>query len=269
METSQMKQHRFLCFVSSLLIVGATIQGCSQNQQVNNSPCAIVNATMESKQNVDLSLILGNDAIKTAIDAITQRLRISPNASTNELTSVGTDAAVRSAEANGKNPMPQDKTAMETYLRNEVVPAIRQSPMCIINYAPPSRSYMGVERISVAPGNNPQITIKNSGQAEADVQILIRQFVNGSEHSRGNTKRTLIPGQERGINVVKPILPIEEILVGKSTLVIAISMSYVPEPSSKRIDFNEAWQYDHSSRTFFIVSEGRSGVKIEGKNEGN
>jgi hypothetical protein len=66
-----MKQERFLCFVSSFVLLGTTILRCSQGQQVINSPCATVNATMESKQNVDLSLMFENDAIKTALDTIT------------------------------------------------------------------------------------------------------------------------------------------------------------------------------------------------------
>jgi hypothetical protein len=246
--------HMALVRLASSVLLVATIQGCNSPPiNVNNSPCATVNGIVQSKSYVDLSLLFGADAIKAALDFIKSSFGKLGSASTAEIVSGGTDAAVRTAEARGREVKPEDRAKLETYLRDEAVPAIRQNPTCNINYASPPRSYVGVERISLVPGQNPQISIKNSGQAEAQAHVSIRQFVNGSEHSKGRSEIALLPGQLRSINLLNPVAPIDEVLVGKSTLVIAISISYIPEPNGKKIHFNEMWHYDHRARTFFIV----------------
>jgi hypothetical protein len=119
-----MRPGRVLCGVSCLFFL-ASIQACSQPQQVINSPCAAPHATIQVKPSADLSLTFGNDAIQTALDTIARHVGQNEMTSTPELTGLGTDAAVRTAEANGKNLKPQDKAVLETYLREDVVTAIK------------------------------------------------------------------------------------------------------------------------------------------------
>ena len=247
-----MKPGRFLCVVSSLFFL-ASIQACSHPQQVINSPCATLNATVQPKSTVALSLLFGSEAIRAAMDVITRQVTKLGSASTADLTSLGTDAAVRTAQARGINVKPEDRAMMETYLHDEVVPAIKQNPTCVINVDSSStRPYFGVENVSINPDQSPQIVIKNSGQAETHAQILIRQFVNGSEHSRSQGSVTLGPGASRSVFVESEPLPISEVLAGKATLMVAISIYYLPE-SGKPVDFNEAWQYDHAYNRFVLV----------------
>ena len=120
-----MKHMILLRFVYSFLLM-ASIYGCSQqSQQVNNSPCATLNATVQIKPSANLSLMLGNDAIQAAIDSITRHVALQGNTSIPSLANFGTDAAIKTAEANGKKLTAHDKTAIETYLREEVVPTIK------------------------------------------------------------------------------------------------------------------------------------------------
>lgn len=247
-----MKPGRCLCVVSSLFFL-AFIQACSQPQQVINSPCATLNATVQPKSTVALSLLFGSEAIQAAMDVITGQVTKLGSASTAELTSLGTDAAVRTAQARGINVKPEDRAMMETYLHDEVVPAIKQNPTCVINVdSSPTRPYVGVENVSINSDRSPQIVFKNSGQDETIAQILIRQFVNGSEHSRSQGSVTLGPGESHSVFVESEPLPISEVLAGKATLMVAISIYYLPE-SGKPVDFNEAWQYDHSYNRFVLV----------------
>src|ERR1043165_8820470 len=115
---------------ASYLFVLASIQACSQPQQVSNLPCAAPTATIPVKPSGNLSLTFGNDAIQTALDTIARYVGQNEITSTKDLTALGSDAAIRMAEANGKNLKPQDKAMLETYLREDVVPAIKQSPTC-------------------------------------------------------------------------------------------------------------------------------------------
>jgi hypothetical protein len=248
----QMKHMVLLRSLSSLLLM-ATIHGCSpQPIQVTGSPCSTLHSTVQSKSSVELALLFGTDAIKAAMDAIKRQIATLESTPTAELTSLGTDVAVHTAQASGKNLMPQDRTAMEIYLQDEMVPAIRQNPACFTGSSS-SKSYFGVERIVIAPGQAPEIVITNSGQAEARAEMFIRQFVNGSERSRSQRSLTLGPGLSRSVFTESAPLPISEVLDGKATLMIAVSISYHPEPNAKRVELKEAWQYDPSYNRFILV----------------
>ncbi len=141
-----MKLRRFLRVVSSLFFL-ATIQACSQPQQVINSPCATLKATIQVKPSADLSLMFGNDAIQTALDTMTRHVGQNEITSTTELTSLGTDAAIRTAEANGKNLKPRDKAVLEVYLREDVVPTIKQSPTCVFKVSASSKPDVSIEDV--------------------------------------------------------------------------------------------------------------------------
>ena len=64
--------------------------------------------------------------------------------------------------------------------------------------------------------------------------MFIRQFVNGSERSRSQRSLTLGPGLSRSVFTESAPLPISEVLDGKATLMIAVSISYHPEPNAKQ-----------------------------------
>jgi hypothetical protein len=256
LEEQQMKHMVLVRSLSSFLLV-ATIHGCSQEtvrvpDSMTSSPCAIVNPTVQSKSTVELALLLGTDAIKAAMDAIKRQIAMSDSTSPAELANLGTDAAVQTAQASGKNLMPEDRTMMETYLRDEMVPTIRQNPTCFTGSSS-SKSHFGVERIFIAPDLTLAIVITNPGQAEATAEMFIRQFVNGEERSRSQGSLTLGPGLSRSIFEKSAHLPISEVLDGKTTLMIAVSISYHPEPNGKRVELNDAWRYHPSSNRFILV----------------
>jgi len=218
----------------------------------HSTPCATVNPTVQSKSSVELALLFGPDAIKAAMDSIKRQIATSDSTSTAELTNLGTDAAVQRAQASGKNLIPEDRTVMESYLRDEMVPAIRQNPTCFTGSSS-SKSHFSVERIFIAPSQALEIVITNSGQAEAEAEIFIRQFVNGSEGSRSQGSFTLGPGLSRSVFATSAHLPISEVLDGKATLMLTVFISYHPEPDSKRVEVSEAWRYDISYNRFILV----------------
>jgi hypothetical protein len=261
MKEQQMKHvivFRALSLSSLLLMV--TIHGCNQQttqvlSSMTSSPCSTVKPTVQSKSTVELALLFGSDAIKAAMDAIKRQIGMSDNTSLAELTHLGTDAAVHTARAGGKNLIPEDRTVMETYLRDEMVPTIRQNPSCFTGSSS-SQSHFGVERIFIAPNLELAIVITNPGQAEAKAELFIRQFVDGSERSRSQGSLTLGPGLSRSISAKSAHLPISDVLDGKTTLMIAVSTSYHLEPSGKRIEINDTWQYDSFYNRFILVPHG-------------
>jgi hypothetical protein len=110
-----------------------------------------------------------------------------------------------------------------------------------------------VERIFIAPNLELAIVITNPGQAEAKAELFIRQFVNGSERSRSQGSLTLGPGLSRSVFEKSAHLPISDVLDGKATLMIAVSISYHPEPNGKRVEVNDAWRYNPSYNRFILV----------------
>ena len=249
-----MKQGHLSSIFSSLLLLAA-LQACNQSQpqQISNSPCATLDATIQVKPRADLSLMFGHAAIQTALDTIIRNVGEKHISHTPELTKLGMDAAVHIAEANGRILKPQDRAALEAYLRDEAIPAIRQNPACVFNVVAPAIPHFGIEKINLPPGQAPQIVIKNGGEGEGQAEVRIRQFVNGNDYSSGKTQLSLGPGQSRKASVPTPILPISDILAGKAGLVVDIEISNLPQPDGKRIYVHEAWKYEHSTQNFRLI----------------
>lgn len=88
-----------------LLILAGTILGCSP-QKVVSSPCATLNATFDIKPRSDLALAFGNDAIKAAVDAMTEGFAKGAITSVSKLNEAGKNAAVGTAKANRKTHHP-------------------------------------------------------------------------------------------------------------------------------------------------------------------
>ena len=248
-----MKPGRFLCVVSSLFFL-ASIQACSQPQQVINSPCATRNATIQVKPSADLSLIFGNDAIQTALDTITRHVSQNEITSTTELTRLGTDAAVRTAEANGKNLKPQNKAVLEAYLREDVVPTIRQSPTCVFTVSASSKPDVSIEDVYLENFGNKQIAkvkIANTGQGGARfIHVVVRNIIDGMSPLSGQTEMVLSPGQWRNVSNPQATFPMSDIESGRKKLTVVVQLSYAKEAGSQPFVYQEEWKYDPRSQTF-------------------
>ena len=248
-----MKPGRFLCVVSSLFFL-ASIQACSQPQQVINSPCATQNATIEVKPSADLSLTFGNDAIQTALDTIARHVGQNEITSTTELTGLGTDAAVRTAEANGKNLKPQDKAVLEAYLREDVVPKIKQSPTCVFKVSASSKPDVSIEDVYLENIGDKQIAkvkIANTGQVGARfIHVVLQNIIDGMNPLSGQTEMVLGPGQWRNVSNPQATFPMSDIGSGKKKLIVIVQLSYAKEAGSQPFVYQEEWKYDPLSQTF-------------------
>ena len=248
-----MKPGRFLYFVSSFFFL-ATIQACGQPQQVINSPCATQNATIQVKPSADLSLMFGNDAIQTALDTITQHVGQNEITSTTELTRLGTDAAIRAAEANGKNLKPQDKAVLEAYLREDVVPKIKQSPTCVFKVSASSKPDVSIEDVYLENIGDKQIAkvkIANTGQVGARfIHVVLRNIIDGMNPLSGQTEMVLGPGQWRNVSNPQATFPMSDIRSGKKKLIVVVQLSYAKEAGSQPFVYQEEWKYDPLSQTF-------------------
>jgi hypothetical protein len=253
MEAYQMKPGRFLCVVSSLFFL-ASIQACSQPQQVIKSPCATRNATIQVKPSAELSLMFGNDAIQTALDTMTRHVGQNEITSATELTRLGTDAAVRTAEANGKNLKPQDKAVLEAYLREDVVPTIKQSPTCVFKVSASSKPDVSIEDVYLENIGDKQIAkvkISNTGQGEARfVHVVLRNIIDGMNPLSGQTEMVLGPGQWRNVSNPLATFPMSDIGSGKKKLIVVVQLSYAKEAGSQPFVYQEEWKYDPLSQTF-------------------
>lgn len=240
-------------FIYLFLLLGP-ILGCNPPQIVN-SPCAKFNVTLQIKPSANLSFMFGNDAIQAAMDSISRGIGQNANASISALTKTGTDVAFRNAKANGKSPAANDITALETYLREDVIPTIKQSPTCILNVAPSVRPYVGIERVflkSMEAMQIPVVAIKNTGLAEVTSHIVIRELIDGMEYSKVSTNIRLGPNQGRSFSIKEPDLPISDIQSGKTVLTVAVDISYPIEGSTSPVLHQEAWRYDRTTNTFFL-----------------
>lgn len=248
-----MKPGRFLCVVSSLFFL-ASIQACSQPQQVINSPCATRDATIQVKPSGDLSLMFGNDAIQTALDTMTRHVAQNEITSTTELTRVGTDAAVRTAEANGKNLKPPDKAILEAYLREDVVPTIKQSPACVFKLFASSKPDVSIEDVYLANIGDKQITkvkIANTGQGKARfIHVVLQNIIEGMNPLSGQTDMVLAPGQWRNVSNPQATFPMSDIGSGKKKLIVVVQLIYAKEAGSQPVVYQEEWKYDPLSQTF-------------------
>lgn len=248
-----MKPGPFLCIVSFLFFL-ASIQACNQPQQVINSPCATRNATIQVKPSADLSLIFGNDAIQTALDTITRHVGQNEITSTTELTRLGTDAAVRTTEAKGKNLKPQDKAVLEAYLREDVVPTIRQSPTCVFKVSTSNKPDVRIEDVYLENIGDKQIAkvkIANAGQGRARViNVVLQNIIEGRNSLSGQTEMVLGPGQWRNVSNPQATFPMSDIGSGKMKLIVVVQLSYAREAGSQPFVYQEEWKYDPRSQTF-------------------
>ena len=251
-----MKQLVLLRLVSSFLLM-ATIHGCSQqSQQVTNSPCANVNATVGIKPRADMTLLFGTDAIKAAIESVIGQLSKNVDIPVSNLTVSAREAAVSRAMANGKIPTANDVAELEKYLSNDVTSTIKQNPTCNFTVVSLGRPYVGIESVTIENMGErriPQVTVKNTGQAEVSVHVLLRQILNNTEHSNGAIDLKLGPDQKRGLSVRDVSLPISDIESGKRVLTIVVTMSYPIEPGGTTTSKRETWQYDHTARHFILA----------------
>lgn len=248
-----MRPGRVLCGASCLFFL-ASIQACSQPQQVINSPCAAPNATIQVKPSADLSLTFGNDAIQTALDTIARHVGQNEITSITELTGLGTDAAVRTAEANGKNLKPQDKAVLEAYLREDVVPAIKQSPTCVYKVSASTKRDVSIEDVYLENIGDKQIAkvkIANTGQEGARfIHVIVRNIIDGMKPLSGQTDMVLSPGQWRNVSNPQATFPMSDIGSGKKKLIVIVQLSYVKEAGGQSFVYQEEWEYDPLSQTF-------------------
>jgi len=249
-----MKPGRFFCAVSSLLFL-ASIQACSQPPpQMINSPCATKNATIQVKPSADLSLMFGDDAIQTGLDAMTRHVGQNEITSATELTRLGTDTAVRTAAANGKNLKPQDKAVLEAYLREDVIPRIIQSPTCVFKVTASSKPEVTIEAVYLENIGDKQIAkvkIANTGQQGARfVHVVVRSIIEGMNPLTGQTEMVLSPGQWRNVSNPQATFPMSAIGSGKKKLIVFVQVSYAKEAGRQPIVYQEEWEYDPLSQTF-------------------
>lgn len=239
---------------ASCLFFLASIQACSQPQQIINSPCTAPNATIQVKPSADLSLTFGNDAIQTALDTIARHVGQNEVTSTTELTGLGTDAAVRTAEANGKNLKPQDKAVLEAYLREDVIPTIKQSPTCVFKVSASTKRDVGIEDVYLENIGDKQIAkvkIANTGQEGARfIHVVVRNIIDGMKPLSGQTDMVLSPGQWRNVSNPQATFPMSDIGSGKKKLIVFVQLSYAKEAGSQPIVYQEEWEYDPLSQTF-------------------
>ena len=249
-----MKSGRFFCAVSSVFFL-ASIQACSQlPQQVMNPACATRNATIQVKPSADLSLMFGNDAIQTAVDALTRHIGQKEITSATELTGLGTDAAVRTAEANGKNLKPQEKAVLEAFLREDVVPMIIQSPTCVFKVSASSKPEVTIEAVyleNIGDKHIAKVKIANTGQQGARfIHVVLRSIIEGMKPLSGQTEMVLDPGQWRNVSNPQAKFPMSAIGSGKKKLIVFVQVSYAKEAGSQPIVYQEEWVYDPLSQTF-------------------
>src|SRR6185295_8260320 len=245
---------RRVLYGASCVIFLASVQACSQPQQVNHSPCAASNGVIQVKPSADLSLKFGNDAIQTALDTITRHVGQNDITSTTELTGLGTDAAVRTAETNGKNLKPLDKAVLAAFLREDVVPAIKQSPTCRFMAGASTKRDVSIEDVYLENiGDKPIVKVKlsNTGQVGARfINVVVRNMIDGMKPQSGQADMVLSPGQWRNVSNPQATLPMSDIGSGKKALIVIVQLSYAKEAGSQPFVYQEEWKYDAPSQTF-------------------
>ena len=241
-------------FGASCLFFLASIHACSQPQQVIHSPCAASNATIQVKPSADLSLTFGNDAIQTAVDTIARHVGQNEITSTTELTGLGTDAAVRTAEANGKNLKPQDKAVLEAYLREDVVPTIKQSPTCVFKVSASTERDVSIEDVyleNIGGKHIVKVKIANTGQVGARfIHVVVRNSIDGMKPLSGQADMVLSLGQWRNVSNPQATVPMSDIGSGKKKLIVIVQLSYAKEAGSQPFVYQEEWEYDPLSQIF-------------------
>ena len=234
-----------------LFLLFGPMLGC-----VINSPCANLNATVDIKPRADLALVFGNDAIKAAVDAVTDGVSRGL-ASISDLTESGKSAALKTAKENGKNPSANDIAELNRYLSRDIVPAIKQNPTCNFTVSSVGKPYVSIEKIALteqAGKEVPSAWLKNFGQTETTCNVVFRYILDGKSDS-GPIQMRLGPGQTRMISLEEVNLPLADIQSGKSTLLLQLDISYPREQGAHPTKSTETWQYQHSTRRFISVSE--------------
>jgi hypothetical protein len=206
------------------------------------------------KPSADLSLTFGNNAIQTALDTIARHVGQNEITSTTELTGLGTDAAVRTAEANGKHLKPRDKVVLEAYLREDVVPAITQSPTCVFKVSAPTKRDISIEDVyleNIGDKQMAKVKIANNGQVGARfIHVVVQNIINGMKPLSGQADIVLSPGQWRNVSNPEAIFPMSDIGPGKKKLRVIVQLIYAKETGSQPLVYREEWEYDPLSQTF-------------------
>lgn len=245
-----LKRRYFICL--SFLFLGAC-----QHQEITNSPCASQSAPIQIKASANLSNMFGNDAIRAAVDAVTQALIKRPGTPTADLTATGVRAVTDTAAGNYKNYTAQDREALEAYLREEVIPTIRHnSPTCNFIIGSASRPYISIERVFMHGTKKqrvPWATLRNTGREPIRCQVELRYILDGTTSAMGVSFLELVPNQYRSIYLPKADLPTSKIENGKARLTFKIEFSYLMEGQNDWTTHEEAWEYDHSIKDFYMA----------------
>jgi hypothetical protein len=221
---------------------------------VRQPPCVLGNAAVQVKPPANLSLIFGNDGIQAAVDSMTREVAQQGNTSTSSLTQIGTEAAFNTARAKGKNLTMQDKTAIETYLREDVVPTIARNPTCVFTVSAASQPDIAVEDVYLEDIGGRQIAkvkIANVGQGKPYfVHVDVWNVIEGMNPLTGQTDMVLAPGQWRNVSNPQAPVPMSAIRSGKKKLTIVVQLSYVIEIGQPPLVYREEWDYDSPFDSF-------------------
>ncbi len=246
----------FHCKSFVLLILFSIVLGCT-HQEVVNSPCATLNATFDIKPRTDLALAFGNDAIKAAIDAMAEGFAKGAIKSVSKLTDAGKNAAVGTANANGKTPSPVDVAELEKYLSKDVAPAIKQNPACNFTVSSVGKPYVGIEKVALLGKGDkriPSVWVKNTGQMEAKCHVTINLILDGKTQP-GIIDFRLGPSQIRRLSLDEANLPTDDIEAGKTSLLITVVISYPLELGAPSITSQETWRYEYADKDFKLISQ--------------
>ncbi len=248
-----MEQAVLLRIVAAVLLF-APLQGCSQSQKVRHPPCALGNVAVQVKPAGNLSLIFGNDGIQAGVDAMTREVAQQGNMSTSSLAQTGADIAISIARTKGKNVSAQDKTAIETYLREDVVPTITRNPTCVFTVSAASKPDVTVEDVYLEDIGGRQIAkvkIANTGQGKPHfVHVEVWNVIEGMNPLTGRTDMVLGPGQWRNVSNPQATVPLSTIQSGRKKLTIVVQVSYIIDVGQPPLVYREEWEYDPLSDTF-------------------
>ena len=245
-----------LCMSFVLLILFEAVLGCD-HQQVVPSPCVTLPATFDIKPRLYLTLAFGNDAMKAAVDAMTEGFSKGAITSVPKLTDAGKAAALGTAKANGKTPSPLDVAELEKYLSKDLALAITQNPTCHFTVSSVGKPYIGIETVALremSAKRIPTVVIKNTGQMEAKCHVTINLVVEGKAQP-ASTDLRLGPSQMRSLSLNEANLPTADIEAGKTSLLITVAISYPLETGGLPMTSQETWRYEPAAKHFKLVSQ--------------
>jgi hypothetical protein len=222
-----------------------------------NSPCVTLPATFDIKPRPYLTLAFGNDAMKAAVDAMTEGFSKGALTSVPKLTDVGKNAALGTAKANGRTPSPLEIEELEKYLSKDLALAITQNPTCHFTVSSVGKPYIGIETVALremGAKRIPTVVIKNAGQMEARCHVTINLIVDGKAQP-ASTDLRLGPSQMRSLSLNEANLPTADIEAGKTSLLITVAISYPQETGGPPMTSQETWRYEHVAKHFKLVSQ--------------